>query len=371
MQFTIEKSVIITPLRYAAGFTTNKNLSTILQNVYIEADAEQSEITIKATNFQIGFSSVVKANVELGGAVTVSAGKLLEIIGVMPDGEIIFKSEKDKFHINQGSDKSFKLPVMDPALFPKSPQISAEYNFQINGRLLVDILKRVIFCVSTDPARPEYNGVHLSIFVDHVEASASDLQRIANAKATLDEPISGDFVVNIPRIAVTDIIKIFENEPVITVETDKRQISFRGEHTQITSKLIEKTATRITKLIHDTYDIKALISRSKLFDALKMVSAAANEQTFGIRFEFNGSDLGLYSLDSAVEGENRSIKDVEITEKEYATVLNSKLLLEILSNIRTEKVVFNFKQPDKPLLIHPDDESAKYVMVSIITERYL
>ncbi|MDR2400545.1 MAG: DNA polymerase III subunit beta [Deferribacteraceae bacterium] len=374
MKFIVEKSVINLPLQYAAGFTMIKNLSTILQNVYIEANAELGEVTIKATNYQIGFSSTIKAEVISGGVITVDAG-IHKNITVLPDGEITFELKGDTLIVTQegeaGGNIVFRLPILNPDLFPKSPAISSDYSFKINGKLFVDLLKRVVFCVSTDSARIEYNGVHLSVFADHIEVSASDLQRIANAKATIDEPIKDEFSINILKITVLDIIKIFENEPYIFVETDKKHVSFSSERTVVTSKLIEKNVTRITKLFYDPFSIKAIINRKKLYEALKRMSSSAGEQTFSVKFDFSGSNLDLASLGNEKEGRDDTIRDVVINEEKFSTVLNSKLLLEILSNIGTEKVVFNFNLKDKPILIYPEDENARYIMVPIITERYM
>jgi DNA polymerase-3 subunit beta len=369
MEFTVEKNLIATPLQHAAGFTTNKNLSNILQNVYIEANAEKGEITIKATNFQIGFTSTIKADVKIGGAITVTA-EMSKNIASLPDGETIFKCEKDQFFVSQG-DIEFKFPTLDPNLYPKNPVITPEYTFRINGKLLVDLFKRVIFCVSSDTARIEYNGVHLSIFVDHIEISSSDTQRIANTKTKLDESVRDEFSVNIPKLTVSDVIKIFEDEPSLVIETDKRHIAFIGEHTIVTSKLIEKTVTRITRLIYEQFSIKAVMNKANLYEALKRVSTAAGETTYGVRFNFNDTILELTSIDSEREGRDKTIKDVEISVKEYSIIFNSKHLLEIISNIKAEKVVFNFNNNDKPVLIYPEDESAKYVMVPIVTDKYL
>ena len=60
MQFKVLKEEILKYLQYANSFTNPKGLNDILQNIYIEV--ENNTVTIKATNYQMGYSCNFQPN---------------------------------------------------------------------------------------------------------------------------------------------------------------------------------------------------------------------------------------------------------------------------------------------------------------------
>ena len=369
MKITIMKEAMYSLLQHAGNFTTSKNLNMILQNILIEA--KDDKVFLKTTNFQTGFSCVLNATVIEPGITTVSAKKLSDIVRTIPDGkDIDFVFDGSRLHVKSGK-ASFHLSTMEASLFPNSPVITPEYAFNIKGDLLIALLKRVAFCISNDTSKIEYNGAHMGVMANNIELSSADYQRIATTSATFEGVFSDEFIVNIPKKTVIDIIKIFENAENIYVATDKRQISFSTEDITITSKLIDKYIKSLTKLFQNEYKLTALMNREELAEVVRRISAITSEQTYGLLFSFQNSQLTVSSLETEHGKGIEIIDDVEFKGEAIDIIFNAKHLLEILSNTDSPKVTFAMNSKTQPALILPDSGDAKYLLVPISIEKLI
>ncbi len=368
MRFSVDKNKLYSVLQHALNFTASKNLSTVLQNVLLEA--ADGKLTVKATNIQTGFSSTIDADVYAEGSTTVYAKKLSDIVRELPDNEQInFVFDGSQLHIKSGK-SSFHLSTMDAELFPKSPTIVPEYAFDANGELLLSLFKKVVFCISNDTSKIEYNGAHVSVFADHIEISAADYQRVAIASGNFEGTFSDEFIVNIPKKTVLDLLKIFEGVEKIHIETDKRQILFSTENITLTSKLIEKYVKSLTRLFQVEYKISALISRIVLSEVVKRISAITSETTHGVLLSFKDNTLTVNSLETEHGLGTEVIDGIEFDGEMIDIIFNARHLLEILANTTSEKVRFAMNSKNQPALILPEDSDAKYLLVPIAIERY-
>ncbi|MDR2884974.1 MAG: DNA polymerase III subunit beta [Deferribacteraceae bacterium] len=367
MKFSVAKEKLYPFLQHSGNFTTNKNLSTILQNILIEA--EGTHVTIKATNFQTGFTASIEAQVVTPGVTTVSAKKLSDIVRELPDGkEIDFVFDGSRLHVKSGK-SSFQLSTMDAELFPKQPTITPEYSLTIDGAMLMDLFKRIAFCISTDTSKVEYNGAHMNIFGDRIEISAADYQRIASSSEKLAEPFTDEFIINIPKKTVLEVVKILDGAKNIHLETDKKQVAFKTDSISITSKLIEKYIKSLTRLFNEEYRNTALIDKGNLFEVVKRISVITSDVTHGVYLSFAGSQLTITSMETEYGKGQEVIDDVEYSGEPMDIIFNAKHLMEILSNITSERVKFAMNSKLQPALILPDNQASKYLLVPIAMEK--
>ena len=367
MKFTITKEIMYPMLQHAISFIATKNFNMILQNVLIEA--ANNQISLKTTSFQTGFNCTLSANVIEHGVTTVPAKTLCDIVKAIPDGrDIDFVFTGSTLHVKSGR-SNYQLSTMDASLFPDSPKITPEYSFNIDGYLFISQLKKVAFCISSDTLKIEYNGAYMNIIADRIELSSTDLQRIATTSAVFENKISDEFIVNIPKKTVLDVIKIFENSKNICIATDKRQISFSTENITITSKLIERYIKSLTRLFQTEYNLKALINREELAGVVRRIAPITSEITHGLLFSFQNSLLTISSLETEYAKGTETMDGIEFNGEAIDIVFNAKHLLEILSNIDSPEITFAMNSKTQPALILPDNGSAKYLLVPISIEK--
>ena len=119
MKIRVPKQLIESILINLQPFLEKKDASQITSHVYIEA--KNNHCTIKATDSEIGLLITTKnIIIEHEGTITTNGKKLLEIIRILKDEEIVLEELSDNLHIKQYKSK-FKLPIFNFQNFPTFP----------------------------------------------------------------------------------------------------------------------------------------------------------------------------------------------------------------------------------------------------------
>ena len=368
MKFSAIKEHILPYIQYANSFTSPKNLNTHLQNIYLEA--EDSTLIIKATNYQIGFKASINIEAQETGTVTVSGKTLQDIIKEMPDGSLIdFYFDGSRLNVKSGK-SSFKLSTTNPQGFPVINDINAEYYLKMDSKDLITLLKRTYFCISNESQKIEYTGAQFNVYGNCLETFATGLQRVAIASTIFDSEFSNEFMINIPKKTVQELIRILEGRGTIEIETDRRQISFKTDDITIYSKLIEKFVKGVNRLFNNEYPVKAKLNRKQFIDAAKRVSSISSNETPGIILNFSQDGLNISSLENEYGQGSETIDDIQLNEESFEIILNSKHVTEILSNIETDYFTFEMIDKRSPVLITPESERYRYLVVPISIDRF-
>lgn len=367
MKFSAVKENIFTYIQYANSFTSPKNLNPLLQNIHLCVEA--NSLTMKATNYQVGFSCTIDVDVKETGALTVSGKTLMEIIKEMPDGALIdFFYDGSRLNIKSGK-ASFKLSTMSVEGFPTISDINSEYYLKIDAKEFLTLLKRIWFCISNESQKIEYTGAQFNVSGNTLEMFATGLQRVAIASTVFDKEFSDEFMINIPKKTIVELIRILEGQEIIEIETDKRQISFKTGNMIIYSKLIEKFVKGISRLFNNEYPVKAKLDRKQFIDASRRVSSITNPDTPGIALNFENSKLTMSSIQSDYGQGQEILEDIEYKGEPFDIILNSKHVNEILSNIETEYFTLEMADKRSPALITPESVRYRYLVVPISIDK--
>jgi len=368
MKLKIVKDELQNVLNHAINFTSTKNINSILQNILLEAEGDK--LIIKASNIHTAYTAEIDAVIENTGITTVPCKKLLDIVKELPNSAVIDISfDGHKLKIKSGK-SSFNLSTLNPELFPTIGEIVPEYFIEIPSEKLQAILKKVYFCISNDTSKIEYSGCHFKAYGNKLEAAAADYQRIAIAHTEFEEEFSDEFLINIPKRTIIEVIKIIDGNETVTIETDKKQIVFKIGKTQIYSKLIEKYIKSIASLFNAEYPTTAKLPKNEFIDVLKRVSSITSEITHGVVLSFSNGKLSVYSLETEYGLGHDFIENLEFSGEDLDIIFNSKQLIEILSAVDTDFVELKMNGRKSPALIVPQDNWYKYLVVPLTIEQF-
>ena len=156
MHFTVEKEIFLKGLTRVQGIVEKRNTIPILANVLIEAN--EHEITITATDLEVGMKSFYPANVTKTGKITVSAKKLYEITKELPEKEISFLS-KDNCWIEIKCGKAiFNIVGLSADEFPYFPYPDKENFINIKSDEVQKLLGKKIGTQAFSLFRAIYKG---------------------------------------------------------------------------------------------------------------------------------------------------------------------------------------------------------------------
>src|SRR3974377_1309940 len=89
MEFSVTKSALLNELTTTQGVVERKTTIPILSNLLVEAQGNR--LTITATDLELSIRTSCDAKVKKDGAGTIPAKKLLELVRLLPEGEIKVK----------------------------------------------------------------------------------------------------------------------------------------------------------------------------------------------------------------------------------------------------------------------------------------
>src|SRR6201997_2225457 len=155
MEFSVSKSALLNELSTTQGVVERKTTIPILSNLLVEAKG--SQLTITATDLELSIRTSCEAKVKKEGAGTIPAKKLLELVRLLPEGEIKIKL-LDNHWVEIVSDrKKYKLVGMSKENFPALPQFPHAL-VKIPAKLLADLIAKTTFAISLEESRYTLNG---------------------------------------------------------------------------------------------------------------------------------------------------------------------------------------------------------------------
>src|SRR6202158_1687938 len=110
MEFSVSKSALLNELTTTQGVVERKTTIPILSNLLVEA--REGRVTITATDLELSVRTSCEAKVKKEGAGTIPAKKLLELVRLLPEGEIRFKLLDNHWVQSLADRKTYKMSGM-------------------------------------------------------------------------------------------------------------------------------------------------------------------------------------------------------------------------------------------------------------------
>src|SRR6266511_1037998 len=125
MDLVVKKNDLLRELQLFQGIVERKNTIPILANVLMEAKG--NDISLLATDLEVGLRSRCDATVEKGGTLTLPAKKLYEIVRALPETDVRIVEDKNgvKVSADRFDARMKRLPKKD---CPAVPQASGNFS---------------------------------------------------------------------------------------------------------------------------------------------------------------------------------------------------------------------------------------------------
>ncbi len=199
MEFSVSKSALLNELTTTQGVVERKTTIPILSNLLVEA--REGRVTITATDLELSVRTSCEAKVKKEGAGTIPAKKLLELVRLLPEGEIKFKLLDNHWVEIVSEKKKYKLVGMAKENFPALPAMP-HVLVKIPATLLEGLISKTKFAISMEESRYTLNGGLLILKPDTLAMVATDGHRLALAETDHKlTGLNGEVKVLIPKKA--------------------------------------------------------------------------------------------------------------------------------------------------------------------------
>ena len=343
MKFSLSKSKLSNCLQSILQVVPTKSTLPILTNILIEA--LENKLKISATDLDISITTTVDCTVSRKGAAALPAKILFEIIRELPETEITFESTNTRVEIRVPNG-SYKIAAVSSDDFPKLPAVNTKKEIKVEGDDLVKMIRKTTFACSTDETRPALNGVLWQTSGDLMQMVATDGHRLAKVSVENKKLKGMSEDIIIPPKVLNLIPKFITGESKeVGVIFGENNIIFNLAETILTSRLIEGPYPNFEQVIPAKNDKKLVIAKDELGGAVRRVSILSNALTHQVKFAVDKGNLSLSTSNADVGGEGKEVLQCDYQGDAIEIGYNATYVLDILSKIEEEEVVFELSTP--------------------------
>lgn len=357
MQITMKRETLLRALQRVQGVVERRNTMPILSHALI--DAKGSEITLFATDLEIGLKGQYEATVEKPGQLAVAARKLYEIVRELPSEEVRLVSADHKSVRLEGGKSRFQIMTLPPEDFPSLPVSDGAVELGIDGAAMGELIRKTVFAVGENDARYVLNGTLLTTVTANGKATlrlvGTDGHRLAMADRPVNAPKGkGAPEVNaiVPKKALMEIRRLLDEktEGPLSISLSKSQCTIHLGGLTLVARLMEGTYPNYHQVIPKAAATRMTANKVALEGALRRVSLLAREKTNAVKWELSAGRLQLTASNPEL-GEAQEELPVSYAGDSVTTGFNARYLLDALSVADTEEVSMELRDALSPCVI--------------------
>jgi DNA polymerase-3 subunit beta len=347
----------------------------ILSGIYISA--QNNKLELQATDYEIGISCAIDAQIDIPGQIVLSGRYFQELVKKLPGEtvEIASSTEDRTIKISAGTSQFnlLSLPAEEfPILKPLFDKSANENTLVIKDNLLRDLIKRTVFACATEESRPIFTGALLESTESDVRMIATNTHRLALKKSILENTNTHNnpLKIVIPSKVLNELARLLSSELPVDVNIcwEKNRVAFRFENVYMESRIIEGQYPDYNRVIPPQFETVAAINTALFMDAVERVSLMAKDGEYNvIKFQFNHDQVIITSNNPDV-GKAYETVPVTTSGTEITIAFNAKYVTDILKNIGTTELHFSLNTPLSPARINPvNDDNYTYIITPVRT----
>jgi len=348
MKFSVEKEILLSGIQIIQTIITTKTTLPILSNALLECQKDNLRLT--ATDLDVGISCLIPVETQEVGAITIPAKKFYDIIKELPEGRINISVKRNNFVLITTNTCQFKLVGLTKEEFPKLPEFKDKEVLVIEQKILKSLLTLTEFAVSYDETRYILNGILFKINTNKLSLVATDGKRLAIAEQEISEKIKDEISVVVPIKAVRELSRNLNEDGVVSIILSENQIMFDLKNMVIISRLIEGEFPDYKHVIPPPQENKLIVDREQFLLSIKRASLLSIPDHQEVKLELTKNKL-IISKTTPDLGESWEELECSYSGKEMIIGFDYNFLLDVLKNLKTEKIELELKDPESPGVI--------------------
>ncbi|MDR3137979.1 MAG: DNA polymerase III subunit beta [Tannerellaceae bacterium] len=367
MNFSVSSTALLSRLQSISKVIASKNTLPVLECFLFRLEGDILVLTASDGDVRIT-TSVNVINPEGEGTIAISSKSLLDPIKELPEQPVTFNIDNESKGISihfQGG--KYDLVGEDGDAYPIKPELGENSStLSLDGQVLLSGISRSLFATAEDELRPVMNGIYFDFLPEGLTFVASDghkLVRLCNT--TVRSENHGAFTFPKKAANLLRNLLIREVEPVsVTFDDDKAIVT--GQGFELACRLIEGRYPNYNSVIPKNNPHKITINRLALTSALKRASSFTNPSTYLVKLQFKDNELLIVGqdIDFARRAEERI--PCQYGGDELNIGFKSTFLIEILTNIYAEDVIFELADPSRAALVLPAENGEDENLLMLI-----
>ena len=154
----------------------------------------------------------------------------------------------------------------------------------------------------------------------------------------------------IPVKILNEILKLSTGNGNIQLSISDKKIIVKIDNFYFISSLLEGDFPPYQRVIPSDQTKFFVVNKKELYDSLDRISTIGEKESNKILFNISENSLKIYT-ENIIHGFGEEFIFIEYSDEKLEMALNSRFIIEMLSVITTEKIVFEFKDFQAPVTI--------------------
>ena len=360
MKVTIANQQLSTGLRRVLAAVSSRTTLPVLNNVLIEC--EEEKLLLTTTDLEVCIQTAMPAHITEPGATTLPAKKFAQIVGSLPEEDIVLETGEDQSTSISCQRSYFRILGLDPDEFPRDSDFVEDWSLNIVADELRKSLSKVSYASSVDEARHVLNGTLMSLRGGILTIAGTDGRRLALVEKSIvgGESLPDGDVILPPKV-VGELERMLPGDTEVVVRLSESRAAFAFGGTLITSKLVEGTYPNYRQVVPAEFRHSVAIPRESFGAVLNRVAMVVSESSSSVRLRLDKAAMTV-SATSAEFGEAREPLEVSYEGDPLEIAFNPLFFTEPLRHLECDQLIMQFNDEYSPVSL-AGDEGFLYVVM--------
>ena len=364
MLIVCPKSNLLNGLQIVSKAVPNKTTMDIMECILL--DASLDDITLTASDTQLGMKTTIDGEIVKRGIVAIDAKIFLEMVRKLPDSDVTIETEEGTYKTTVTCGKAkFNIMGKSPDTFTPIPDVEGEVSVEISNFALKEVIRQTVFSIADNDNNKMMTGELFDIKDNQMRFISLDGHRVSIRKIE----INGNYApvkLIVPGKTLNELSKILSGEAdsMVTIIYTDRHILFEFDKTIVVSRLIEGEYFMIDQMLSGDYETKVKVNKKEFLSCLDRATLLVKEgdkKPVIISMTDNNMELRIKSVLGSMN------EDIEIEKngKDLQIGFNPKFLIDALRVIDDEDVELYMVNSKAPCFIKNVEESYIYLVLPV------
>lgn len=357
MNFKVEGKTFQQQLQAVSKVINSKNTISIFDNFLIRVEGDRMSITgSDQENMLTAYMDVLESSGD--GLIAVNARRLLEITKEIDNQPIEFDVNDDTKEINlRFLNGHFTFMGVDGNDYPDVRQTTENSNVLI---IPVDMalkgINNTIYAASTDNNRPVMAGIYWDIHNDDITFVSSDTHKLARYINREKTPgVESSFILPLKSCMILRSL-IGKDDADLKITYDEKGGIFEVGDYILSTLFVTGRYPNYNRVIPTDSPFEMTIDRVSLINAMRRVTLFSSKSSNLVVFEISADSLHLSSQDLDYGTSAEEVVTCSYQGNPMTIGFNGAFMIEILSNIADDTVIFRFSDPARPAISSPFEQ---------------
>jgi len=359
MEIRIDRNEFYHAISRVQSIIEKRSNMPILSTILLLAD--DSDISISATDLEISFQQKLPAEVIHSGSVTISGRKLFEITKESKSSTIYLKEKENNWIFISDDEAKYNLACLPADEYPVFIEPEGVVTIEIDGDVLSEMINKTIYSVTLEDAGFKLSGIFTEkiaqegkVFLRMVSTDGHRLSMIDREFNDVKD-LKIDNGVMIPKKGMSELNKLASEGGTIHLGFKKNNCVAKKENALIVIRLLESKFPDYNAVIPGKSKYYIKIKKDYLIDGMKKMTILSNESYRGVKITLENNKMELLSNNPDL-GDAQDNLEVEYNGERLEMGFNARYFIDILQAMDSDIVELGFIDNSSPCLINGEKD---------------